>query len=90
MDIDCIGLSSENNLGDVYKFFEEKKAVQGNFETGILKEERSIIKNEVIKTLASFPYKSGHIFILGTGITPDINPDKLSYMIDQVRELSIK
>ena len=90
MDIDCIGLSSENNLGDVYKFFEEKKAVQGNFETGILKEERSIIKNEVIKTLASFPYKSGHIFNLGTGITPDINPDKLSYMIDQVRELSIK
>ena len=39
-------------------------------------------------TLNSFPYKSGHIFNLGSGITPDIDPDKVAFLIDCVRELS--
>ena len=44
----------------------------------------------MIKTLKSFPYDSGHVFNLGSGITPDIDPDKVAYLIDQVHEISIK
>ena len=47
-------------------------------------------KSEIIKTLASFPYETGHVFNLGTGITPDIDPDKVSFLIDTVKELSSK
>ena len=90
MGINCVGISSENNLGDIYKLFDKKIAVQGNFDPIILKEDRTRIKNEVIKTLKSFPYDSGHIFNLGSGITPDIDPDKVAYLIDQVHEISIK
>ena len=90
IDINCIGISSENNLGQIYKFFDKKIAVQGNFDCEILKEDNSIITSEVIKTLNSFPFDSGHVFNLGSGITPDINPNKVSYLIEQVQELSSK
>ena len=72
ININCIGISSENNLGQIYKFFDKKIAVQGNFDCEILKEDNSVIKSEVIKTLNSFPFESGHVFNLGSGITPDI------------------
>lgn len=90
IDINCIGISSENDLGQIYKFFDKKIAVQGNFNCEILKEDNSVIKSEVIKTLNSFPFDSGHVFNLGSGITPDINPNKVSYLIEQVQELSSK
>ena len=90
IDINCIGISSENDLGQIYKFFDKKIAVQGNFDCEILKEDNSVIKSEVIKTLKSFPFDSGHVFNLGSGITPDINPNKVSYLIEQVQELSSK
>ena len=90
LDIDCIGISSENNLGDMYKFFDEKFAIQGNLNTDILREDKDTIKKGVIKTLETFPFETGHVFNLGTGITPDIHPDKVSYLVDQVRELSVK
>ena len=90
ININCIGISSENDLGQIYKFFNKKIAVQGNFDCEILKEDNSVIKSEVIKTLNSFPFDSGHVFNLGSGITPDINPNKVSYLIEQVQELSSK
>lgn len=90
ININCIGISSENDLGQIYKFFDKKIAVQGNFDCEILKEDNSVIKSEVIKTLNSFPFDSGHVFNLGSGITPDINPNKVSYLIEQVQELSSK
>ena len=88
--IDCVGISSENNLGDIYQSFGKKIAVQGNFNPDILKKDKSLIKKEVIRTLESFPYKSGHVFNLGSGITPDIDPDKVSYLVEQVHEISSK
>ena len=51
---------------------------------------KDTIKKGVIKTLETFPFETGHVFNLGTGITPDIHPDKVSYLVDQVRELSVK
>ena len=90
MGIDCVGISSENNLGDIYQSLDKKIAVQGNFNSDILREDNSLIKKEVIRTLESFPYESGHVFNLGSGITPDIDPDKVSYLVEQVYEISSK
>ena len=87
LDINCVGISSENNLGEMYKFFDKKFAIQGNLDVDILKEDESTIKKEISKTLDTFPFKSGHIFNLGTGITPDIHPDKVAYLVDLNKQL---
>ena len=55
LDINCIGLSSENNLGEIFEFFDKKVSVQGNFEVTYLKEDKITIKKEVMHTLNSFP-----------------------------------
>lgn len=90
MGIDCVGISSDNNLGDIYNLFDQKIALQGNLNTEVLKQENSVIKKEINKTLKSFPYDTGHVFNLGSGITPDIHPDKVAFLIDQVNEISSK
>ena len=38
--------------------------------------------------LKDYNNPSGHIFNLGTGITPDIHPDKVKYLIDVLADVS--
>jgi uroporphyrinogen decarboxylase len=48
----------------------------------------SVIRREVRRTLESFGPGEGHVFNLGHGITPDVNPDHLAALIDEVRSFS--
>ena len=43
---------------------------------------------EVSRILESFGAGTGHVFNLGHGITPDINPDHVTAFVDAVQELS--
>ncbi len=40
------------------------------------------------KTLASYGKGPGHVFNLGHGITPDIDPDHVTALVEAVHELS--
>ena len=82
---DCISLywSMENFNLDYAK---DKIAIQGNLNPKILLESKEIIKKESYKLLEKFKNFPGYIFNLGHGITPDINPDKVKYLTDIVRE----
>lgn len=46
------------------------------------------IRSEVASVLESYGEGTGHIFNLGHGITPGVNPDHVSAMVDAVTELS--
>ena len=61
-------------------------AIQGNLNPKILLESKDIIKQETYKILDNFKKFPGYIFNLGHGITPDINPDRVKYLTDIVRE----
>ena len=61
-------------------------AIQGNLNPKVLLESRDTIKQEAYKILDSFNKFPGYIFNLGHGITPDIDPDKVKYLTDIVRE----
>ncbi len=63
-----------------------KIAIQGNLNPKILLESKQVIKKESYKLLDKFKNFPGYIFNLGHGITPDINPDKVKYLTDIVRE----
>ena len=82
---DCISLywSMENFNLDLAK---GKTAIQGNLNPKVLLESKETIKNETYKLLDKFKNFPGYIFNLGHGITPDINPEKIKYLTDIVRD----
>ena len=47
-----------------------------------------VIRREAGNTLTSFGQGEGHVFNLGHGITPDVDPDNLQALINAVSELS--
>jgi len=54
----------------------------------ILCAEPARIREEVARILESYGPGVGHVFNLGHGITPAVNPEHLSVLIDAVHELS--
>ena len=63
-----------------------KTALQGNLDPKILLESEEAIKNETYQILDRFKDFPGYIFNLGHGLTPDINPEKVKYLTEIVRE----
>ena len=66
----------------------DKVALQGNLDPATLRESPEVIRQGVADTLASYGKGPGHVFNLGHGITPDINPDHVTAFVDAVQELS--
>ena len=85
-----LGLDSTSDIGVIKKVIGNKYALQGNLDVNILKEEERIIVKKVDETLKKYNSKTGHIFNLGTGITPDIDPNKVKLLIDILADISPK
>ena len=62
--------------------------LQGNLDPLCLLAQPEAIRAEVARVLASYGHGSGHIFNLGHGITPQVNPEHAGAMIQAVVELS--
>jgi len=63
-------------------------ALQGNMDPAVLRADPATIEREVQRILASFGSGSGHIFNLGHGITPDIDPEHARAFIEAVHKFS--
>jgi len=49
-----------------------------------------VVRTEVKKVLSQFKGDTGHIFNLGHGITPDVNPENMKVLVDSVHEFSTR
>jgi len=85
---DALGLDWTVNIGDARKEVGDKIALQGNMDPCILYSSKDRIKQEVGAILENFGHGSGHIFNLGHGIHPAIDPEHMGAMISAVHELS--
>jgi uroporphyrinogen decarboxylase len=85
---DALGLDWTITLSEARKRVGEKVALQGNLDPSILLSNPAVIRAEARKTLASFGHGEGHVFNLGHGITPEVDPEHLSALLDAVREFS--
>ena len=63
-------------------------ALQGNMDPAILRASPAVIGAEVERILAEFGTGSGHVFNLGHGVTPDIDPENVKFFTEIVREKS--
>lgn len=85
---DVIGLDWTMNLGDSRKLVGDKVALQGNLDPTVLYANKEKIKEEAVKVLSSFGKGSGHIFNLGHGILPGVDPANAKYLVDVIKQES--
>jgi uroporphyrinogen decarboxylase len=85
---DALGLDWTTDIGSARRRVGDRVALQGNLDPAVLYAGPEVIRSEVSKILAGFGTGSGHVFNLGHGVTPDINPDHVGAMIEAVHEFS--
>ncbi|MFK7731414.1 MAG: uroporphyrinogen decarboxylase [Pseudomonadales bacterium] len=88
IECDCVGLDWTMDIGTARRAVDGKVALQGNMDPALLRASPERIRVEVGSILASYGHGTGHVFNLGHGITPDIEPDNAKAFIDAVHELS--
>ena len=67
---------------------DSKVALQGNLDPSVLLASPDVIKTEAYKILDQFHGSTGHVFNLGHGITPEVNPEKMKVLVDVVHSYS--
>jgi len=85
---DALGVDWTIDLADARKITGDKVALQGNMDPCILYSNPDRIREEVGNVLASYGKGPGHVFNLGHGIHPTIDPDNVGAFIHAVHELS--
>ena len=80
----AVGVEQGADLAKLVRSLPRSVAVQGNLAPEALLLDDAALKNSVGKVLAGVP-KTRHIFNLGHGITPEVNPMKVQAMLDAVR-----
>ena len=85
---DALGVDWTTTLAEARSYTGDKVALQGNLNPAVLREAPETIRAGVAEVLASYGDGPGHVFNLGHGITPDIDPDHLGVLVDAVHELS--
>ena len=87
---DALGLDWTVDIGVARARVGNQVALQGNMDPAVLRADPARIEAEVATILQSFGRGQGHIFNLGHGITPDIDPANAKAFIDAVHKLSAR
>jgi uroporphyrinogen decarboxylase len=86
----CLGLDWTMDIARARERVGDKVALQGNMDPAVLRADPVVIEQQVAAILRGFGQGSGHIFNLGHGITPDIDPEHVKVFIDAVHKFSGK
>ncbi|HIF88046.1 MAG TPA: uroporphyrinogen decarboxylase [Gammaproteobacteria bacterium] len=84
----AIGLDWTTDIGTARSQVGERVALQGNMDPTLLYASTDSIRREVATILKSFGAGSGHVFNLGHGITPEVDPEHVAVFVEAVHELS--
>ena len=85
---DGIGLDWTTDIGSARRRVGDRVALQGNMDPAVLRSDHSSIEYQVKSILESYGTGVGHIFNLGHGITPDIDPNNVKAFVDAVHQYS--
>jgi len=85
---DCVGLDWTIDIDEARARIGDKVALQGNMDPCILYASAARIEAEISDILRRFGKGNGHVFNLGHGIHPEIEPEKVKVYVDAVHRLS--
>jgi uroporphyrinogen decarboxylase len=85
---DALGVDWTTDLASARELTGDKVSLQGNLNPEVLRKSPDVIRGAVAEVLQSYGDGPGHVFNLGHGITPDIDPEHVAVLVDAVRNLS--
>lgn len=85
---DAISLDCTMSIGTAQQQVGHRVALQGNLDPSTLYAQPEKIIAEVQHLLADYGANPGHVFNLGHGIAPDMDPEHLGVLIDAVHQYS--
>tara|TARA_Y100001935_G_scaffold253925_1_gene261494 strand:- start:5483 stop:6493 length:1011 start_codon:yes stop_codon:yes gene_type:complete len=86
-DINCFNLDCDENIND---YIDMPLAIQGNFDPKYFHKDDSELKDIADAMFDKYHEKQNYIFNVGSGITPDINPDKVGVFLERLRLFNSK
>ena len=85
---DGLGVDWTITLAEARSRVGDRVSLQGNLDPAIMLTNPEIIESQVKETLDSFGKGNGHVFNLGHGITPEVDPHHMTVLTESVREHS--
>ncbi len=86
---DALGVDWTTDLSDARRAVGGRVALQGNLDPSALFAPPEVLRAEAIKVLDSHGPGAGHVFNLGHGITPDVDPERVALLVETVRGYSV-
>src|SRR5574337_781999 len=85
-DTGCAGLGVDwtIDLADARAAVGSRVALQGNLDPAILRAGPAVIRREARAVMDSYGNHPGHVFNLGHGITPEVYPEHVRLLVDEV------
>lgn len=85
---DAVGLDWTVPIDQAKQRIGDRVALQGNLDPAVMHAPCEEIEMEVRRILEQYGTGPGHVFNLGHGITPDIDPEKVACLVDAVHTIS--
>jgi uroporphyrinogen decarboxylase len=87
---DAVGVDWTTDLATARKAVGGRVALQGNLDPSALFAPPETVRAETLRVLDSYGAGPGHVFNLGHGITPDVDPERVAVLVDAVRNYELK
>src|SRR3984885_7814785 len=81
---DAVGVDWTTDLASARKAVDGRVALQGNLDPSALFAPPETLRAETRRVLDSYGAGPGHVFNLGHGITPDVDPERVAVLVDAV------
>jgi uroporphyrinogen decarboxylase len=89
LPVDVVGVDWRVPLAGARKLL-PGKAIQGNLDPAVLFSPKATLEKRIDEVLADAGPAPGHIFNLGHGIWPEVDPDAITRLVDYVHERTAK
>lgn len=81
---DALGLDWGFDIGQIRRRLGPGIGLQGNLDPAVMLADEATVRREAKRVLDSHGSLPGHVFNLGHGITPDVEPDRVGALVDAV------
>jgi uroporphyrinogen decarboxylase len=86
--VDAVGLDWTTDIAQARQRVGDKVALQGNMDPCVLYASPQRVEQEAKQILSDFGSGTGHVFNLGHGIHPTVNPDNMTTLVEAVHRES--